>query len=244
MLENHGRIFTASLNPSFDDAVSIGGDFATVRNLGTISATSAGGVAISVSSFANATIETFGTLLARVTAISGGDENDTVRNAGKIVGNVWLNDGNDLFDGAAGSVAGTVFGGDDGDVLRGGEADDTLLGDSGLDRLNGRAGDDSLDGGFGDDIVIGGLGDDELTGGSSADSFVFRRLHGDDTVTDFTNGFDRLDLSLGIESFSEVSARTRQKGADVFIDLTDFGGGTILLQDFARGDFNAADVLL
>ncbi|PZQ50471.1 MAG: hypothetical protein DI556_07930 [Rhodovulum sulfidophilum] len=69
----------------------------------------------------------------------------------------------------------------------------------GDDRIAGSAGDDRLLGFAGDDTLTGGGGADLMTGGAGADTFRFRAL-GDspavaaDRITDFTPGFDRIDL--------------------------------------------------
>jgi Ca2+-binding RTX toxin-like protein len=100
-------------------------------------------------------------------------------------------------------------------------ADDTLLGDGGAntfisfageDLLDGRAGDDHLNGGLGNDSLIGGAGRDlllgaddndtlvggadadQMTGGIGADEFRFNAGDGEDTITDFEVGNDRLVL--------------------------------------------------
>ena len=86
-------------------------------------------------------------------------------------------------------------GGNDPDDLYGEEGDDSLLGGTGHDRLFGGEGDDRLDGGSGQDLLLGGEGDDRLTGGAGADTFVFTPDHGTDTITDFTDGEDTIDLS-------------------------------------------------
>ena len=55
-------------------------------------------------------------------------------------------------------------------------------------------GDDTLSGGKGDDFLFGGAGDDTLTGGEGADQFVFvaNSNSGQDTITDFTAGSDKV----------------------------------------------------
>lgn len=86
-------------------------------------------------------------------------------------------------------------------TLTGGTAAaETLSGLDGNDLLIGNAGKDALLGGTGDDVLRGMAGADLLTGGDGADVFVFTAT-GDsttgqvDTITDFTSGIDRIDLS-------------------------------------------------
>jgi Ca2+-binding RTX toxin-like protein len=85
--------------------------------------------------------------------------------------------------GAAGQTLTAPAGGG---ALTGGAAADILLGGAGPDRLAG---------GAGDDILIDGAGADTLTGGAGADVFVMSADGGADTITDFTPGVDRIDLS-------------------------------------------------
>lgn len=83
--------------------------------------------------------------------------------------------------------------------------------------------DDSLSGRAGNDTITGGAGDDELTGAAGRDVFVFEAGHGSDTVTDFTDGEDLIDLTAftGITSFDDLTA-TRD-GDNVVIDLSELG---------------------
>lgn len=91
--------------------------------------------------------------------------------------------------------------------LIGSDYNDTLIGNDGDNVLNGGAGDDVLKGGAGNDILIGGPGNDTLTGGSGNDTFVWQKGDtGHDTVTDFTPGADRLDLSQLLQGESATSA--------------------------------------
>ena len=86
----------------------------------------------------------------------------------------------------------------------------------------------------------GASGDDTLTGGAGADHFVFDPNHGNDVVTDFTDGEDLIDLSAfsTISGFSDLTMTSDENG--VTIDLTAHGGGTIVLQGFALNDLDAS----
>ena len=135
------------------------------------------------------------------------------------------NAGDDQLDGGAGSDR--MLGGQGNDVISGGDGNDTVNGNLGNDRIDGGAGNDSLRGGqgndslaggadsdivqgdLGNDSIAGGSGVDIMTGGGDDDLFVFNA--GDaafstsgamagmvDTIVDFSDGSDRIRLSLGI----------------------------------------------
>jgi Ca2+-binding RTX toxin-like protein len=94
----------------------------------------------------------------------------------------------------------------------GNAGENTLIGSSFQDTLDGGRGHDVLLGGLGNDILIGGLGQDTLTGGIGNDVFKFKlRTESainkafSDTITDFSKGEDKIDLSV-IDGFSETSA--------------------------------------
>ena len=76
----------------------------------------------------------------------------------------------------------------------------------------------------GDDTLQGRAGDDTLTGGEGDDTFVFAADHGSDTITDFTDGSDMIDLTQisGISGFEDLSISA--DGDDAVIDLTAHGG--------------------
>lgn len=109
---------------------------------------------------------------------------------------VWL-EGNELnnaitFD----NTLATVF-------MQGGGGDDTLTvsNSSGACTLDGGAGADALNGADGVDTLIGGMGMDTLFGGAGADIFVFDSPVGVadiDTVLDFVQGSDKLQLDSGV----------------------------------------------
>ena len=98
---------------------------------------------------------------------------------------------------------------------------------------------ETLEAGAGDDTIEGLGGDDTLTGNAGADTFVFAAGHGSDTVTDFADGEDLIDLSAftGIAGYSDLTAT--QDGGNVVIDLSgQTGGGTITLQNAVLADID------
>ena len=176
----------------------------------------------------------------------GGDGDDNVTGndaANTLVGNggddiLDGGDGDDILDGGAGDD--TLTGGDGDDILDGGAGDDTLTGGAGDDILDGGAGGDTLTGGAGDDILDGGAGDDTLTGGAGADTFRYRLTgFGTDTITDFTDGADLIDLRDTGLSFAGLTLSV--SGQDRVI--TAGSGNTITLTGQAGITLDAADFL-
>ncbi|EPX75631.1 calcium-binding protein [Salipiger mucosus] len=101
-----------------------------------------------------------------------------------------------------GEMGDTVMGSQGSDGLRGTDGMDEIMGSQGDDRLFGLKGDDMLEGGEGNDMLYGNLGADMLTGGDGMDSFVYFSASdssdmaaGTDTITDFAQGDDLIDLS-------------------------------------------------
>ncbi len=119
-------------------------------------------------------------------ALSGEEGNDSL-NAGA---------GNDYLEGGAGLDI--LFGEAGDDYLLGGSGNDTLYGDAGNDELIGGDGNDLLYAGEGDNILNGGVGQDLLYSGSGRDMFVLAAGQGDDTIFNFTAGFDYLGLANGL----------------------------------------------
>ena len=150
---------------------------------------------------------------------------------------VLAGDGRDNWlDGGAG--ADKLFGGPDGgdDVLAGGEGNDRLYGGKGNDTLEGGPGNDQLNGGPDNDRLDGGSDNDRLDGGEGDDIFYFKPGDGDDTILDFGNGADKIDLTAfeDIRSIADLGAQ-QQSGA-VVIDLSGQRGGTLTLRDFSATD--------
>ena len=68
-----------------------------------------------------------------------------------------------------------------------------------------------LNGGSGNDTLIGGRGNDTLTGGDGADKFVVST--GNDVITDYTEGEDIIELSVGAVKNASV------KGSDMIFKI-------------------------
>lgn len=174
--------------------------------------------------------------------------------------------GNDTLDGGAGND--TLNGGVGADKLIGGSGSDTASyagaakgvtaslakpsantndakGDSysSIENLVGTSYADKLIGNTGANRITGGKGNDTLTGGAGADDFVFAKGYGRDTITDFQNNVDDIDLrSYGFSSVNSVLSKSFQVGADVEIRLS--STDVIVLKNFTKGHLDAADFLL
>jgi Ca2+-binding RTX toxin-like protein len=77
----------------------------------------------------------------------------------------------------------------------GNQAANIITGNGVANTLNGYSGNDTLSGGAGNDFLIGGAGSDNLTGGAGIDGFVFNSTLGNDTLTDFVSGVDKIRIS-------------------------------------------------
>jgi len=137
-------------------------------------------------------------------------------------------DGNDRVIGNNG--ADTLMGGAGNDRIKGQSGDDKLLGDAGNDRLQGAAGEDRLD---------GGSGIDRLIGGADPDVFVLRADSGLDTVTDFEDGIDFIDLAGGLQLRELTISRLQ---GNTVIETAD-GGASMTLTGIRPSDINAADFI-
>ena len=126
-----------------------------------------------------------------------------------------------------------------GRILKGGNGADVLTGGRGNDTLYGENGSDRLSGGDGKDVLIGGQGNDRLTGGADADIFSFAKNGGADTITDFQNGIDHLQLLDGLtwKSASLVDADLTGVKDDFVIQLSN--GSVTLLNTGAIANWQA-----
>lgn len=118
---------------------------------------------------------------------------------------------------------------------KGGSGDDKITGNVAANKLFGQGGNDRLDG-------TKDKKGDVLVGGAGADDFVFKKGYGRDTVRDFKNGADDLDLRSFNMSANQVLNKAVKVGADVHIKMGD--GDVLVLKKFAFNDLDASDFLL
>ena len=101
---------------------------------------------------------------------------------------------------------------------------------------------DTLDGGIGNDILDGGIGDDILIGGEGDDTFVFLQGTGEDTVNDFVQGEDVLDVSDIFSNAADAVAASALDGAGNTV--VDFGFGNSVTLVGINDPLNAADFIV
>ncbi len=140
--------------------------------------------------------------------------------------------GNDVLKGKAGDDI--LFGGDGNDKVDGEEGNDMLFGEAGNDRVRGDDGDDWLD---------GGTGNDDLRGRGGADVFVFAPGYGTDTIDDFGDGADRIDLTgfAGL-SAEDFFTRAGQQGRDVV--FTADTGDRLIIEKVQLASLDADDLIV
>jgi len=136
--------------------------------------------------------------------------------------------GNDNLTGTSGN-----------DIINGSEGDDVLTGLRANDVLNGGDGNDILSGGKGFDTLNGGLGNDNLVGGAGKDVFVLGVRLGVDTISDFGNDQDTIQLINGL-TFGQLSISPGTNGTlirlassgEVLASLTGVAPNLIGSEDF------------
>ncbi|RJF94507.1 DUF4394 domain-containing protein [Oleomonas cavernae] len=192
--------------------------------------------------------------------MKGGLGNDTysVDNAGDVVSEA-LGDGVDtvisMVDGytLTSRVEVLILDGS-GDLSGNGNSlANTIIGNRGSNFLTGGCGADTIDGGIGNDDIFGGSGHDIITGGKGADGlygelgfdvFVFAVHSGVDTLYDFHDGQDKLDVSgYGFTSLADlaVTGSIAQVGADTVV--TFMGTDSVTLLDTLATDLTATNFI-
>jgi Ca2+-binding RTX toxin-like protein len=171
--------------------------------------------------------------LALVARMFAGDDNIALSRFSDVISG---RGGNDRINGDAGNDR--LSGGNAGDLIYGGPGADQLIGGDGNDLLFGLGGPDRLSGGDGADVLTGGTQNDRMAGGAGSDRFVFYAGNGQDVVTDFGRGGDRLVI-FGADSISDLTI-LRTQGGDTRIS---YGGTVILLDGVRPSEITAADFL-
>jgi Ca2+-binding RTX toxin-like protein len=128
------------------------------------------------------------------------------------------------------------------DIINGSEGDDVLTGLRANDFLNGGDGNDILYGGKGSDTLNGGLGNDNLVGSAGKDVFVLGAGLGVDTISDFTNSQDTIQLINGLTS-GQLSISPETNGTliklassgEVLASLTGVAPNLLGSEDFFSG---------
>ncbi len=114
-----------------------------------------------------------------------------------------------------------------------------VVGTSGPDTLVGTAGNDGLYGFEGDDTLDGGLEKDWYSGGEGRDTFVLELVGGQDTISDFEDGLDKIGLKGGL-NFSELGIV--QEGTHTHIQSN---GKTLgILSNIDSGLTNSEDFIM
>ena len=137
-------------------------------------------------------------------------------------------------------------------TLKGMGDDDDLSGVGGDDKLYGGAGGDDLMGGADSDVLNGGAGNDDLNGDgtetAAVDTFVFSPDDGRgvDVIEDLdaattsdpttVDTDDKIDLTAFDLDVATLKTLISERAGDIIIDLTDKGGGTIILSGISDLD--------
>lgn len=123
--------------------------------------------------------------------------------------------------------------------LNGTNGNDNLIGIPGNDNINGLRGNDILNGGGGSDNLSGGKGFDTLNGGLGNDNPIGGAGLGIDTIYDFANGQDTVQLINGL-TFGQLSISGGTSGTlirvassnEVLASLTGIAPNLIGSEDF------------
>jgi hypothetical protein len=243
-------------------ALVLGGTDSVAANLAEVRGTSRTEAAVSLLGTADFTND--GAVFARSgIAVSAGSGDNAVENTGSLHGHVKLGGGNDRFSALAGEIDGKVYGGKGNDVYEAGilfdivekaaQGTDTVealvtwkLG-ANLENLD-LIGDADADGrGNGlSNILTGNSGDNRLWGLGGRDVFVMQTAGGSDTIMDFRDRTDVVDVRGvdGITGYAGLKAHMSQVGGNVVIDLSGEAADLMLtIRNVDLAALTAADFL-
>ncbi|WP_158595912.1 beta strand repeat-containing protein [Oleomonas cavernae] len=122
----------------------------------------------------------------------------------------------------------------------------TGVGNASANKITGNAGADNLSGLNGNDTLTGGGGNDTMDGGLDTDSFVFAAGSAADTINNFGDGQDKLDVAgFGYHSLAELTGGGGSIAADGGDTLVTFNGSgdSVRLVGIAHTNVTAADFL-
>jgi Ca2+-binding RTX toxin-like protein len=122
----------------------------------------------------------------------------------------------------------------DGTVWEGSQITDAAAG------IHGTTGNDTISGTVWNDTISGGAGNDTLSGGAGDDLFVFRTGFGQDSISDFSVGHDKLEFGDGLFSDAAAAfAAASAQGSDTIITID--ASTTVLLQNVALANLHVDD---
>lgn len=158
----------------------------TITNTGTIDAAEVGVARLDNVSVETIVLNNSGLIVGDVASygwlFAPSTGRDLITNSGRMVGDVMLAGGSDVYNGAAGRLTGKVLAGDGADIITTGIDNDWIEGGAGADVLRGNAGNDRLDGGTEADQMFGGVGNDVYVVDNAADIVNETGGNGIDTV--------------------------------------------------------------
>jgi len=195
-------------------------------------------------------------------SISMGEGHDRIVNDGRLYGHVILGAGDDTIDTRGGTIFGDIIGGVGNDTLITDKASHTLTEDVldfvGIDTVKsmvsytlsvgvenlvllGKKNIDATGTDF-DNVLKGNAGDNKLTGLGGANTFQFGTRGGTDTITDFENGVDRIDVTTwkGIGDFDDVMDHARDRGGDVWIKV---GADVLIIENTGKDHLVESDFI-
>lgn len=134
---------------------------------------------------------------------------------------------------------------------------ENVAGSQGDDRIFGDDGENHIEGNGGDDLINGGGGNDVLSGGAGLDIFVFANndgfgddfFHGQDLISDFEIGVDKIDLSATeVNNFNDLFSPgdryMEQVGSDTVVyTINGVDGDMITLQGVSMSELSVSDFI-
>lgn len=167
-------------------AIASSGNGSEVVNEGTITSRLWYGVDFfNMNATSIAHLENSGKISGGSGSFRGNETADFVVNTGVMTGDVVFNAGDDVLNGAKGKIVGDVFGGDGNDILSAGKGNQTIEGGANDDVIDGGKGKDELRGGAGIDTFVfsTGHGKDEIVDFTIGNDYI--NLSGWKAIEDF-----------------------------------------------------------